>query len=193
MVRAGVVELGSDGAENGKGFVGGVPKRVVAFVLFAHVAQGVERTPLVELVDGNEVGKIEHVNLFSFFQRWIAVGGVEPRGFCRTEQQLFFKEVLTIGFSGFVVRHNHYLHQRPALKAQFVEYIHGGIHLLYPHLERRLIDEAIQQGAFHLSRFNAYNVRISRMGYGIQLNIGVRRLFLGPAKGTKGEEEAQDN
>jgi len=37
---------------------------VAAAVLLAHVAQGVEGLGPVELVDGHEVGVVEHVDLF---------------------------------------------------------------------------------------------------------------------------------
>ena len=128
----------------------------------------------------------------SFFRRWIAVGDVEPGYFRRTEQQLFLEDVLTIGFSRFVVRYNHCLYQRPAQQTQFVEHIHGGVHLLDPYLECCLIDEAIQQGTFDLARFNPCYVWHSPTGCGVQLNIDIRRLLLGLAKGSAGEEEAKD-
>ena len=63
-VDAVVVELAGDGGEDRQLLVGrAVEEGVGAAVLLAHVAQGVERHRPVELVDGHEVGVVEHVDL----------------------------------------------------------------------------------------------------------------------------------
>nr|GFD52312.1 hypothetical protein [Tanacetum cinerariifolium] len=63
-VHAGVVELRGDGAKHGHFLQRRIPALVVALVLLAHVAQGVEAAALVELVERDDVGKVQHVNLF---------------------------------------------------------------------------------------------------------------------------------
>ena len=45
--------------------VGGVEQLVVALVLLAYIAQGIERAPFVELVDGDEIGEVERLQLSS--------------------------------------------------------------------------------------------------------------------------------
>ncbi len=63
-VDAVVVELAGDGGVDRQlGVLGSVEEGVGAAVLLAHVAQGVERHRPVELVDGHEVGVVEHVDL----------------------------------------------------------------------------------------------------------------------------------
>ena len=44
--------------------IGGIPIIVVAPVLLANIAQGIQRATLIELVDGDEVGKVEHIDFF---------------------------------------------------------------------------------------------------------------------------------
>ena len=61
-VHARVVELRSNGTEHRHLVLGLVPEAVVALELLAHVAQRVEGPALVELVEGNNVGEIEHVD-----------------------------------------------------------------------------------------------------------------------------------
>ena len=56
--------MGSDGPNDGQVFVLGVPEVVVALELLSHVADGIEAAALVKLVDGHDVGKVEHVDFF---------------------------------------------------------------------------------------------------------------------------------
>ena len=42
---------------------------MVALVLLAHVAQGIEAATLVELVERDDVSKVQHVNLFQLGSR----------------------------------------------------------------------------------------------------------------------------
>ena len=64
LVYALVVELGGDGSENGQVLRLGVPGAAAAGVLLPHVAQSVQGPFLLELVDGHQVGVIQHVYLF---------------------------------------------------------------------------------------------------------------------------------
>ncbi len=63
-VGAGIVELGGDRAEHRQRLIGNVEEIAVAAVLLAHVAQGILGPFALELVDGDHIGEIEHVDLF---------------------------------------------------------------------------------------------------------------------------------
>ena len=63
-VHARVVELGGDSAEYRHVVERLIEELMVALELFLHIAQRVEGAPLIELIDGDEVGKVEHVDLF---------------------------------------------------------------------------------------------------------------------------------
>ncbi len=64
-----VVEGGRRGAEDGH-VLGLLPERLaVAHHLPADVAQGVHRTTTLELVDGDDVGEVEHVDLLELARR----------------------------------------------------------------------------------------------------------------------------
>ena len=58
-----VVEARGDGAVDRHVLERGAEFFVAALDLLAHVAQGVERAPAVELVDRHQVGEVEHVDL----------------------------------------------------------------------------------------------------------------------------------
>ena len=73
-VHAGVVELGSDGADDRHLVKGFIPKLVVALVLLAHVAQGIEGAAFVKFIDRNDIGEIEHVNFFQLSCRAVFGG-----------------------------------------------------------------------------------------------------------------------
>ena len=62
QVGSRVVKLTGHGAKNGHIVQGVIPAKVVALVLFFNVAERVECSALIEFVEGNQVGKIEHVN-----------------------------------------------------------------------------------------------------------------------------------
>ena len=47
----------------------GGPELAIALVLLADIAQGIERALAIELVDGHEIGEIEHVNFFELAGR----------------------------------------------------------------------------------------------------------------------------
>src|SRR5688572_16560299 len=70
-VHSRVVELRGDGAENRNIVVGSVPELVVALVLFFHVADSIEGAALVEFVQSNDVGEIQHIDLFQLRGRTV--------------------------------------------------------------------------------------------------------------------------
>src|SRR3546814_18558498 len=60
---AGVVELAGDRRVDGDVFIGGLERDAVALPLLADVAQGVFRAALVVLVEHDQFGEVEHVEL----------------------------------------------------------------------------------------------------------------------------------
>jgi hypothetical protein len=64
IVGAGVVELRRNGAEHRRLLVGKIELLVRALVLLAHVAQRIQRTALVELVERDEIRKVS-MSIFS--------------------------------------------------------------------------------------------------------------------------------
>ncbi len=73
-VGARVVEVGGDGQVDGEPLVVDVELEVVALVLLAHVAEGVGGAHLVPLVDGDQVGEVEHVDLLQLGGRPVVRG-----------------------------------------------------------------------------------------------------------------------
>ena len=61
-IHAGIVELGSHGTHYRQILLLAVPKVVVADVLLAHIAQGIQGSALVKLVERNQVCKVQHVD-----------------------------------------------------------------------------------------------------------------------------------
>ena len=67
MVKRGhavVVEVGCHGAKHRHLLGGGGPSFFVALHLLGHIAQGVGGTFAVKLVNGDKLGKVEHVDFF---------------------------------------------------------------------------------------------------------------------------------
>ena len=62
LIRARIVELRGDGSNNGKLLVICIPQIMVALELLSHVADGIQGSALVKFVDGDYVGKIQHVD-----------------------------------------------------------------------------------------------------------------------------------
>ena len=63
-VNAFIVELTGHGTHYRNLFVFGGKELVIAFVLFADIVECIERTGLVEFVKTDQIGIIEHVDLF---------------------------------------------------------------------------------------------------------------------------------
>ena len=63
-VDAGVVELAGDTPEDGHFVHGHIPGVAVALHLLAYVPQGVQGPPFVKFIEGDHIGKVEHVDLF---------------------------------------------------------------------------------------------------------------------------------
>ena len=59
-----IVELGGNRPKNGHFLHWFLPKLVCPLVLFFDVAQGIRGPPFVKFVDGNDIRKIDHVDLF---------------------------------------------------------------------------------------------------------------------------------
>ena len=53
-----------NGANDWQVFVGSFPQVVVALELLPHIANGIQRAAFVKFIDGNDIGKIQHVNFF---------------------------------------------------------------------------------------------------------------------------------
>ena len=53
-----------NGANDRQVFVGRFPQIVVALELFPHIANGIQCAAFVEFIDGDDIGKIQHVNFF---------------------------------------------------------------------------------------------------------------------------------
>ena len=67
--QAGIVELRSDARIDRNVFVFDVEGDTVAFPLLADIAQGILGAALVELVEYDQLGKIEHVDFFQLTRR----------------------------------------------------------------------------------------------------------------------------
>ena len=63
-VGARIVKLGSDRTEHRQRLIGHVEEIAVAAVLFADVAEGILGAFALKFVDGNNICKVEHVDLF---------------------------------------------------------------------------------------------------------------------------------
>ena len=59
-----VVELRGDSAIDRHAVHAFFKKRMCPLVLFAHVAQGIHGSSFIKLIDGDDVGEVNHVNLF---------------------------------------------------------------------------------------------------------------------------------
>ena len=71
---AGVVELAGDGGIHRHVFIGHLEGDAVALPLLAHVAQRILGAALVVLVQRNELGEIQHVDLFQLAGRAVVAG-----------------------------------------------------------------------------------------------------------------------
>ena len=74
-----VVKAGGHGTEDGHGFRRLGEQLPVALILFAYIPQGILRPLPVEFVDGDEIGKIQHVDFFQL-GRGAKLGGHDIEG-----------------------------------------------------------------------------------------------------------------
>ena len=59
-----IIELRSNRSVNRHVIHIGIPQVMVALVLFADIAQCIECSAFVEFIQGNHVGKVQHVDFF---------------------------------------------------------------------------------------------------------------------------------
>ena len=62
LIRPRIIELRCNGADDRQCIVLGLPEIVVTLELFPHVADRIEGAALVKLIDGNNIGEVEHID-----------------------------------------------------------------------------------------------------------------------------------
>ncbi len=78
-VDTGITEVTGDTGEDGHVFGGAIKGAAIALDLFGDVTHGVIGPALIGFVDGDDVGKVEHIDLFEL--RWCAeFGGHDVHG-----------------------------------------------------------------------------------------------------------------
>jgi len=63
LVCSGIVKLWSDWAINRHFWGFDVEQAMVALILFFYIAQSIECTPFIKFIEGNNISKIQHINL----------------------------------------------------------------------------------------------------------------------------------